>query len=230
MKDRFDALICERGDDLISFLYHELNEREVRDFEQHLAICSSCNDELASFKDIRASVVAWREQTLGLSPIVATDRLALSQTRKPSALAAMRQFFALSPVWLKGAVAFASILFVAAMAFLVMNLRTNPSVPMVASDKRYSEDELKTKIEEGIQIRLKELNSSTAPPRQVVAQAPELRQSPKPKLKPATAVGNTRRGRAPLTRSERQQLAADLRLISPNDDSDLQLWSEQINR
>ena len=229
MEDRIEAFICERSDDLISFLYHELGEREVRDFERHLVTCSSCADELASFKDIRAGVVAWREQTLGLSPISTPERVAFVQPGKPSALAAIRQFFALSPVWLKGAVAFASILFVAAIAFLVMNFSASPVVPLVAVDKRYSESELNAKIEEGVRARLKELNPDPEQSQQQnVAQAPDVVQHPKPKFRPAPSEAKTRR--APLTKSEREQLAADLGLISPNDDSDLDLWSEQINR
>ena len=227
MEDRIDALSCERGDDLIAFLYHELSEPETRDFERHLATCSSCALELGSFREIRAGVVAWREQTLGLSPVSTPAQVAFGQQEKPSALLAIRQFFALSPVWLKGAVAFASILFVAAVALLAMNLNSSPVVPMV--EHRYTEAELKAKVEEGIQARLREFNSAAEkPPQQELAQSPNRVQPPQPRFKSAGSVANTRR--APLTKSERQQLAADLRLLSPSEDSDLDLWSEQINR
>lgn len=227
MEDRIEAFRCERGDDLIAFLYHELSEPETRDFEQHLATCSSCAHELGSFRQIRAGVVAWREQTLGLSPVSTPAQVAFGQQEKPSALLAIRQFFALSPVWLKGAVAFASILFVAAVALVAMNLNTSPVVPMV--EHRYTEAELKAKVEEGIQARLREINSvAEKPQQQELAQSPNRVQRPQPRFKSAGSVANTRR--APLTRSERQQLAADLRLLSPSEDSDLDLWSEQINR
>ena len=229
MEDRIEALSCERGDDLVSFLYHELSEREARDFEGHLSACSTCAHELESFREIRGGVVAWREQTLGLSFVAAPDSLPVGQYGKPSALAAIRQFFALSPVWLKGAVAFASILFVAALALLVMNLNTTAAIPAVAVERHYSEAELRAKIEEAVQARLNELKS--APEHSAVGAVtltPDLVLHSKPKLRPAGAVANTRR--APLTKSEREQLAADLRLISSNEDSDLELWSEQINR
>lgn len=228
MEDRTEALICERSDDLISFLYHELGEREVRNFERHLATCSSCTRELASFKDIRAGVVAWREQTLGLSRISTPEPVALGQPGKRSAGEAIRQFFDLSPVWLKGAVAFASIIFVAAVGFLVINMNASPVVPMRAVEQGYSESELKAKIEEGVQARLKELNAPGQSRQQLVVQAPELVQRPKPRFKSVRSEAKTRR--APLTKSEREQLAADLGLIFPSDDSDLYLWSEQINR
>ena len=227
MEDRIEALSCERGDDLIAFLYHELSEQETRDFERHLATCSSCAHELGSFREIRAGVVAWREQTLGMSPLSTPAQVAFGQPEKPSALLAIRQFFDLSPVWLKGAVAFASILFVAAVALLAINLNSTPVVPMV--EHRYTEAELKAKVEEGIQARVREFNSAAGKsPQQELAQSPNRVQRPQPRFKSAGSVANTRR--APLTKSERQQLAADLRLLSPSEDSDLDLWSEQINR
>ena len=229
MEDRIEALSCERGDDLVSFLYRELSEREARDFEQHLSACSSCAHELESFSGIRAGVVAWREQTLGLSFRAALDHVPVGQYGKPSALAAIRQFFVLSPVWLKGAVAFASILFVAALAFLVLNLNTTPAIPAVAVERHYSEAELRAKIEEAVQARLNELKSAPEHSAEgILAQTPDLVPHSKPKLKATGSAANTRR--APLTKSEREQLAADLRLISSNEDSDLELWSEQINR
>ena len=156
MEDKIGDLICERSDDLISFLYQELDEREVRNFKQHLADCASCSRELNSFSEIRNGVVAWREQSLGI--INHRPSLAFSFAEKPSALAAIRQFFALSPLWLKGSVAFASVLLFAAVAFLVVSLKAKPAAPLASTDKVYSEAELKAKVEEGIQARLKELN------------------------------------------------------------------------
>ena len=67
MEDKIGNIICERGDDLISFLYQELDEREGRAFERHLADCASCSRELSSFSEIRNGVVAWRDQSLGTS-------------------------------------------------------------------------------------------------------------------------------------------------------------------
>ena len=42
-----DAAICERGNDLIEFLYGEIDERATRDFERHLLNCADCKSELA---------------------------------------------------------------------------------------------------------------------------------------------------------------------------------------
>jgi hypothetical protein len=225
MEDKTGNLICERSDDLISFLYQELDEREGRSFEQHLADCASCSLELSSFSKIRNGVVAWREQSLGI--INHRSSLAFGFAEKPSALAAIRQFFALSPLWLKGSVAFGALLLFAAIAFLVVSLKAKPVAPLAMSAKVYSEAELRAKVEEGIQARLTELNPQDDVVKEEFTRTPLLVQQSKPKVK---SVGvNVKTRRAPLTESEREQLAADLRLISPTED-DLSLLGEQINR
>src|SRR5215210_505858 len=95
---------CERASDLMAFVYNEANDSERRDFEQHLQRCSNCREEVASFGLVRESIRDWRDEAL--SGFVAAP----FKTRK-SALAALRQFFDLSPLWLKGATAFAAVTF-----------------------------------------------------------------------------------------------------------------------
>jgi len=222
-----ETLICERCDDLISFLYQELSAPERRDFEQHLIGCSFCSRELASFTEIRNGVVAWREQSLGKVSIEREASVAFTHADKHSALAAVRQVFALSPLWLKGAVAFASVLLFALVAFLALNFNGKPAAPVAGADKVYSEAELRAKVEAGVQARLKELKHQENTVREDLVRTPILVKQSKPKAKSAVYTAKTRR--APLTRSEREQLASDLRLISPTED-DLNLLGEQINR
>ena len=225
MEDRTRTVTCERSDDLVSFLYQELDEREGRDFERHLERCSACTRELALFSEVRNGVVAWRKQSLGMVSNNQPASVAFSHSSKPSALAAMRQFFDLSPVWLKGAVALASVLLFAVVAFLVVSLNTKPAAPVAGTDKVYTEAELRAKVEEEIQARVKELNQQQNVVKEDL-RTPVLAQS---KPKPKSFVYTAKIRRAPLTKSERQQLAADLRLISPTEE-DLNLLGEQINR
>jgi hypothetical protein len=226
MEDRTGTVTCERSDDLISFLYQELDELEGRDFEHHLEHCSSCARELALFSEVRNGVVAWREQSLGMVRSKEPASAAFSPDSKPSALAALRQFFALSPVWLKGAVALASVLLFAGVAFLLLSLSAKPAAPVAGTDKVFTEAELRAKVEAGIQARLKELNQPQNAVKGDLVRTPVLVQS---KPKPRSFAYTAKIRRAPLTKSERQQLAADLRLISPTED-DLNLLGEQINR
>ena len=229
MEEGLETPICERCDDLISFLYDELLEHELRDFERHLSACSICSDQLASFKDIRSSVVAWRDQSLGLNRLPERSVLSFVKRPQPSALTAIRQFFSLSPLWLKSAVAFAPVLLFAGVALLLLNFKANPQIQIADDDKVYSEAEMKAKVEAGIQRRLNELNVANNPvkesPLSEVAVVQKNRRSPSRQPRSTMKIR-----RAPLTRAEREQLAADLGLLSPDEGSDLKLLSEQINR
>ena len=228
MEQRIETSICERCDDLISFLYDELGDREVRHFEQHLASCDSCRTQLEGFREVRSNVVAWRDQSLGMAVLPGRANLGIRQTEKPSALTAIRQFLTLSPLWLKGAVTLASILFFAVIAFLVMSLNSKPAAPQAGRNKLYSEEEMRARVEAGIQERLHELNSRKDDFVKEPPVPPVAVDIQKPKSRTVRFVAKTRR--APLSKSERQQLAVDLGLISPVDDSDLNLLGEQINR
>src|SRR5258708_7972826 len=104
MKEEVNAMNCGRENDLIAFLYGELNDVESQTFERHLHDCHACSTELTAFGLIRESVVNWRNESLG-------GGLTRVAQEKPSALRALREFFNLSPLWMKGAVAFASVLF-----------------------------------------------------------------------------------------------------------------------
>ena len=62
---RNDELTCGRENDLIGFLYGELNEVEAIAFQRHLNACATCSAELLDFGEVRESVVAWRNESLG---------------------------------------------------------------------------------------------------------------------------------------------------------------------
>src|SRR5437867_2493153 len=110
---------CDRTNDLVAFMYQELNEAEARDFNIHLRQCASCRLELESFSEVRESIVSWRDASLGaLSAKENSVKVPALQPRR-SAVTAVREFFSLSPMWLKGAVAFASLIFCLCAAMAV---------------------------------------------------------------------------------------------------------------
>jgi hypothetical protein len=238
MKDMNNE-VCERSEDLIAFLYGELDAADVHRFERHLLECARCETELSSFGQIRQSIVSWRDESLGVAwtDLAVNNSLprANSATTKPSALAAIRGFFTLSPVWMKGATAFASLLFCVCVVLAIIYLKNRQaSIVQVQSNKIYSQQELearlaqeKQKVLESQQKPLKEIRNETAlvqpaPPRKADHQA-------KPLAKAGYAA-NRRDPRKPLTRQERQELAADLGLSSSYDDDDLDLGGDRINR
>src|SRR5262245_61880232 len=137
-------ITCERAPDLMAFLYHEMDEREMREFRSHLQQCSSCANEVASLGVVRESIGAWRDEAL--AGFVATP-----VTTKPgkSAIAALRQFFDLSPLWLKGATAFAMVAFFVLVGLAVVKLKTNDT-PVNTTNAKYTEHDVDRIVKEAL--------------------------------------------------------------------------------
>ncbi len=233
MEERTIAPTCERGSDLIAFMYGE-DPDEAREFETHLKTCQQCKKELASFLGIRDSVLAWKQEALGVVPanvaaaIPQATLLTRHEPKKPSALAAIRGFFDLSPLWMKAAVAFGFVVFCVALALAPLRVFDNTQ-PVVVDQKRYTETELKTEVEKALQEQRELIAKQDAPP--VTPVSGDERRYPKRTPRPIVAVQENQKAKQrPLTKSERQQLAADLRLITADDDSDFGLLGDRINR
>jgi anti-sigma factor RsiW len=204
---------CERASDLIAFLYNEADESERRDFQLHLNECSTCREEVASFGAVRESITAWRDEALAgfvSKPVVTTRK---------SALAALRQFFDLSPLWLKGATAFAVIAFCVLAAMVFVKLRSN-NVPTTTTTSAaiYTQEDVDRLVNQALARQEK---PDVETPRVLV-------QTPKPKKSRNSATSQL--AKRPLSRAEREQLAADLRLLSTDDDATLHLLGDRINQ
>jgi hypothetical protein len=229
MEDRI-APTCERGNDLISFLYGEANEAESRDFERHMRDCAVCKREFASFRNVRESVVAWRQETLGALPAFNSSVALAGKEQRPSALAAIREFFALSPAWMKGAVAFASLLFCLMAILALAHLRegTQQTVVTAPSQSSYTPQQIEALVDKRAREKAAELNATQIRKTPVTSEP-----TPQPRVvragnNPALAGNQTIKTRRPLNKAEREQLASDLRL-SNKDDDDLQLLGDRIN-
>jgi hypothetical protein len=234
---RNDALICGRENDLIGFLYGELNEVEAIAFQRHLKECAACNAELGDLGEVRESVVAWRNESLG-SVAFPTQVTTPPETPRatPSAVAALREFFNLSPLWMKGALAVAAVLFCVFAGLAVARLRgaPSPAVAVAPAAPAQSQQELRALVEQRVQEELKRLkNSEATPPSPLTA-------SDSPQRNPGKQIANrnaqlelsasSQRARRPLSKTEREQLAFDLRLVSAKNDGDLDLLDDRINQ
>jgi putative zinc finger protein len=205
---------CERATDLMAFLYHEMDERETREFRLHLQQCGSCRDEAAALGVVRESIIAWRDEAL--AGFVSTP---LTTKSRKSALAALHQFFDLSPLWLKGATAFAMVAFFVLVGLAVVKLQKTTNAPVVIStNAKYTEQDVERIVKEALANQEK--------PRETVA----VVESPKPKKSKVSTPVQLAKSRRPLSRAERDQLAADLRLLSTTDDSSLYLLGDRINQ
>jgi len=229
---------CEQEGELISFLYGELNDADARTFQSHLHECDVCIADLAAFKGVRESVVAWRDESLGglispagsnLSPVTTVVH------GKPSALAALREFFNLSPLWMKGAVAFASVLFVLFAGLAIVRLRDTPAPVVLAPvSNQYSKEQVDALVAQRVQQELERMRKSTvqSPGPQVLVDNGPGRTPVQRVAKRDNEVANVpgQKLRRPLSKTEREQLAADLRLTSAKNDSDLDLLGDRINQ
>ena len=233
------APVCERGNELIAFLYAEADDAYQGDFEHHMQHCGACKSAFAAFKGIRESVIAWRQESVGVvlsrSVVAETEVnpmiLSCFGSRKPSALAAIREFFALSPLWMKGAVAFASVLFCLFAVLATARLREAPKGSFGPNSGLYTSQEVNAMSEQLAQKRFEELEATLAQP--AVAPNKTPRRNSLSQLTNGSrevAYNPSPKTRRPLTRAEREQLAADLRLISPGDDADLDLLGDRLNR
>jgi hypothetical protein len=120
MKNQSDTLSpCARADDLLAYLYDEASDAAKRDFALHLDACAPCRAEVAAFRDVRADLGAWRSEILRTAPARVVSYADMRQPSLAAAWAAWREFFTLSPLWLRGATALAG-LAVAGLLFLAV--------------------------------------------------------------------------------------------------------------
>jgi hypothetical protein len=221
MNDTLNKSTCDRTDDLISFLY---GEADANDFKQHLQACVNCQNEFASLGGVRESIALWRMEALSAPRVEVTP----APVRGRSAVAALRQFFALSPLWMKGAVGFAAVLF-CVMSILLVD-RTGPKPPETTSvnGAKYTEQEMQAALAKALDDQARKLAATTA-----ANNSQEVKPQPAPTKNRQVSGANQAAQWAshkPLSRAERQQLASDLRLLSPREEDTLNLIGDRINQ
>ena len=223
MKERNNSPDCERAPDLMAFLYEEASEAEARDFQLHLQECGSCRTEAASFGVVRESITAWRDEALSgfvSSPV-------LKKPGAKSALAALRQFFDLSPLWLKGATALAAITFCVLAGLAIVKREDNHvSSTQVNHGTVYTQQDVDRIVKE----ELAKQKKTEPSPVETASDSALAVKSPKPKGSRTATPNQIAKSRRPLSRAEREQLAAELRLLTTDDAATLNLLGDRINQ
>ena len=226
MREKTERPVCHRAEDLISYLYGEAGASDALDFRNHLQQCDACRSEFAVFNQVHDSIQLWRSEALGASfdpaavaaPSVDTTRFTRHE-RKLSALAALREFFTVAPLWLRGATAFAGLLLCVLAAMLFMRASQKPvEVVQTQETKIYSQKQLQDQIKKAVDETRAELATERNPPPTVINQ--EQPHKPTKQIQVAANQPKIVRPRG-LNRQEREQLAADLRLTVPADEDDL---------
>jgi hypothetical protein len=115
---------CGRSEELVAYLYGESTPVKAELFRRHLDACAACREELAAFGGVREGLGEWRADVVGSLPTLDIHEAFTNATqtrpeRKRSAAAALREFFTLSPLWLRAAVP-AALLSVCALAALTL--------------------------------------------------------------------------------------------------------------
>jgi hypothetical protein len=216
--------ICHRAEDLVTYLYGEASEADAKDFAAHLQQCDACSSEFGVFQQVHESILGWRNEALGEAFIPATVAVEtkvdstyfVQHERKLSALAALREFFTVSPLWLRLATG------VAALLLCVLGVLTI-SRGLI---QRYTQQQFDAAVQKQVEERIAQSRIQPAPSTRSDAPAPVKDKSVETpdKIKPTETATNhappkNSRPRG-LSRQEREQLAKDLQLI-PRDEDEL---------
>ncbi|MCA1632638.1 MAG: zf-HC2 domain-containing protein [Acidobacteria bacterium] len=222
---------CDRAPELIAYLYGEAAPAEAQTFRRHLDGCAICLDELAAFGGVRETVGEWRSDAVSVPPALdLLEAYAFAEpaprppVRERSALAALREFFSLSPLWLKAG-ACAATLAVCALAALTLTrsevrwnadgfaFRTGVRDERVV-EKRvevqvptgYTPEQVEEIVKQRLEVAQGEWESKREQP--AVAGARENRRKSDPRLETASNTSQPRRKRATprLARRDAQSL------------------------
>ena len=236
MREINDRPICHRAEDLVTYLYGEATAAEAQDFSAHVQQCDACRVEFEVFNQVHDSIVTWRNEALGgitfhsanTTPLIsaASENSFVPHERKLSALAALREFFAVSPFWLRGATVFAGLLLCGLLLTLSRSWQRPTNIAQQGNEAKYSQRRLDQEVQRQVKERVAALmqESSTKP-------APQIKQQTITQTVPHVAVNHTRGNQHAkgLNRQEREQLAADLGLIPRRDEELPFVLPEQPN-
>jgi hypothetical protein len=241
---------CARAGDLVAYLYGEADDAARRSFESHACHCDSCENELAAFGQVRASIGEWREQALGSLPSTVATKSApvivepvrANDVRERSALAALREFFSLSPAWMRAATVTMGVVFCALVVLTIAHYRQQPKVVVVEKTAPAQSIEKQSNLTADEQLARKNATINSAqndgkPATEVMIVGASEDERPTPKfkraLRPDADAGRnratTRTPKLKISPQESREIARDLRLtIASNDEDDLPRLSDLI--
>jgi anti-sigma factor RsiW len=228
--------VCHRSEDLVTYLYNEASAADAQDFASHVETCEACRAEFAVFSQVHESILLWRNEALGsafspapqTAPVLAEatpdSRQFVRHERKLPALAALREFFSVSPLWLRGATAFAALL-LCVLAVLAISRLSSNSVQVTKSGSEptvYTATQFREAVAKEVEKRTggnSNLGNPTAQATQGASRLVQKQTASNNQVAVSRTV--TRSHMKGLTRQEREQLAADLRLTPGRDEEEL---------
>lgn len=125
---------CTFAGEIVSYIYDEIGAKEKSVFENHLADCSNCADEIAGLTNVSFSIGAWRDAEFAHLP---TPHIEIPYENgwnnnkigsiKSSWLAGIRQIFSLSPAWTTATAAMGALVLCAGLIFVAVNFSDTSS-------------------------------------------------------------------------------------------------------
>jgi hypothetical protein len=236
MRNINERPVCHRAEDLVTYLYGEASEVEARDFALHLQQCDSCRGEFGVFRQVHDSISLWRNEALGsaFNPAVVPLDSSVESTqfvrreRRLTAFHALREFFSLSPLWLRAATAFAALL-LCVLGLLTIARSWNRPLPVASSEPtkvtnpntepKFSQQD----VDKAVQAKVDEIariNNQQPSPKTNDEATTRKSAGQGSRNQLAVNLPTTTLRRRGLSRQEREQLAKDLRLI-PRDEDEL---------
>jgi hypothetical protein len=221
MENRNERPVCHRAEDLVTYLYGEATTEEAGDFAAHMQQCDACHAEFNVFNQVHESIVTWRNEALGPITLPAPTREDLhvvspeivQHGRRLPAFAALHEFFSVSPLWLRGATAFAGLLLCALLVFAVSRM-WRPPIVNGGTTAKYTDQQLREEVEKQVAERIAKMNQTQSGQNPTPQTVKEPSGASEQRTQVATEKNRSRvQPRNRLTREERVQLAADLGLI-----------------
>ena len=230
MRTMNERPVCHRSEDLVTYLYNEASATEAQDFAGHVETCEACRAELSVFSQVHESILLWRNEALGAAfspahqapPILAEATMGARQfvppRRKLSALAALREFFSVSPLWLRGATALAALLLCVLAVLAVSQLsQKQPQVVNKETQPKYTQRDIDQAMQKGVDEGMTRASRAPLPPK---GEPTGIVNSKGSANAVQLAVNRAQPRARGLTRAEREQLLADLRLTPGRDDEE----------
>lgn len=224
MSNATEKRVCARANEMVTCLYGEASATETAAFARHMDGCAECRTEFALMTSVRESMSQWRSEVLGLAwraePMTLTSPVAVTEAmrgRHLSALAALREFFAVSPLWLRGATAMVAVGFCLLAALFVARM-------LAPQEQLYTQEQVNDQVQREIAKSKNDAQhvaaiSATGTGKETSPETGESGPaSPIAGMHPRPKAAKAARGF--LSREEREQLASDLRL-KPTDEEDL---------
>jgi len=230
--------VCHRAEDLVTYLYGETHEADAKDFAGHLQMCDACRKEFGVFQQVHESILDWRNEALGAGFNPAAVSIAstvdssqfVRHERRLSALAALREFFSVSPLWLRAATAFAALL-LCALGILTISRSWNKPAQVASTDNetKYTRQQLDQEVTKQVNDKLAQMKDREAMPANVNSPRIDKSGETPNRLALNRVPPKTPRSRG-LNRQEREQLAADLRLLPRDEDESPFVVSDEPNQ